>query len=56
MVCSSCAKKAEARGRRLALNAKRLNDPKRLSRLLKEAQRKGNQDKINEINKKLNGE
>lgn len=58
-MCSSCAKKAAARGARKALslwNSKMRNDPKRLTRLLNEAKRRGDQDKINEINKRLNGD
>ena len=58
-MCSSCAKKAAARGASRALslwNSKKRNNPKRLQRLLAEATRKGDQEKINEINKRLNGD
>lgn len=58
-MCSSCAKKAAARGASRALsmwNSKKINNPKRLQRLLAEAIRKGDQEKINEINKRINGD
>lgn len=58
-MCSSCAKKAQARGASRALslwNSKKKNNPKRLQRLLAEATRKGDQEKINEITKRINGD
>ena len=52
MACSSCARKASLRNKRL--RASFLNDPKRLQRLLREAERKNQVDKIQELKNKLN--
>lgn len=53
MACSSCAKKASARNARLSFKFK--NDPKRLTRLLREAEKKNDFNKVEELKKKLNG-
>ena len=55
MACSSCAKKAAARGARLALVYKQKNT-KRLQRQLVAAQKAGDTNKVNEITKQLNGD
>lgn len=52
MACSSCAKKANARNQRMSQSFK--NNPKRLIRLLREAERKNDLNKIEELKKKLN--
>lgn len=51
MACASCAKKAANRAKRLSV--KYLNDPKRLTRLLREAERKGDTEKVNQLKQKL---
>lgn len=53
MACSSCAKKASARNQRLSQSFK--SNPKRLTRLLREAERKKDTLKIEQIKKQLNG-
>lgn len=53
MACSSCAKKASARNKTLSQSFK--SNPKRLTRLLREAERKNDLNKIEELKKKLNG-
>lgn len=51
MACSSCAKKASARNH--GLSQKFRNNPKRLARLLREAERKNDLPKIEELKLKL---
>lgn len=53
MACSSCAKKANARSQRMSQSFK--SNPKRLTRLLREAEKKNDLNKIEELKKKLNG-
>mgnify|MGYP000851073487 CR=1 FL=1 len=53
MACASCAAKAAKRNQRLSSKFK--NDPKRLARLIKEAERKGDLTKVELLKKKLNG-
>lgn len=52
MACSSCAKKASARNQRMSQSFK--SNPKRLTRLLREAERKNDIKTVEELKKKLN--
>lgn len=53
MACSSCAKKASARSQRMSQKFR--DNPKRLTRLLREAERKNDVKTVEELKKKLNG-